>query len=553
MNNNNKNSLKILPLGGSDNVTKNLFVYEWQDSQLIIDCGIGFPEQDMLGVDLLIPDVSYLLKNRKKIHGIVLTHAHDDHIAGLSYILPQLGKIPVYASKLTAGFVKDDLAESKLKISLNVIKENDRLKLGPFMIEPVHVTHSVPDSFHLAIHTPVGLIYHGSDFKFDPKPIDNWPSNLQKIASLGDQKVLCLLSDCLRVERPGSSISESTIKDNLVREIKKCQGRFLVTTISSNLHRLQQAIDVAVSFDRRIAFVGRSIEKNIKTASKLGFIRLPEKMIISKKKIKDFPPNKVAIMIAGSQGQVESSLVRVANNEHSFVQVGIGDRVVFSSDAIPGNEQAVYRTIDQFLKIGADVVYSEVTDDLHVSGHAPQEDLKLLIKLLKPQYLIPIGGAFRHLHFYRRMAQEMNYRRDQIFILRDGEAVSFDSSGQTKVKKEVNLKDIFVDGSRIGDVGPVVLDDRQRLAKDGIVVVAVPFDRQSQKPFGEPEIISRGFVFVRKSGQLIQEIKEKVKTCYPKTAKNSTSLCRQVEKNLYKFFLHQTGRKPLILCVLVKV
>ncbi|MBU0618933.1 ribonuclease J [Patescibacteria group bacterium] len=545
--------VKIIPLGGSDRVTKNLFVYEYQDEQLIVDCGIGFPEQEMLGVDLLIPDVSYLVKNPKKIHGIVLTHGHDDHIAGLPYILPQLGQVPIFASKLTAGFVKDTLADFKIAAQVEIIKETDQLELGSFKIEPIHVTHSVPDSFHLAIHTPAGLIYHGSDFKFDLTPVDGWSSNFQKIAQLGNQGVLCLLSDCLRVERPGFSLSESTLKDNFTREIRKSKGRFIVTTISSNLHRLQQAVDVAVSFGRKIAFVGRSMEKNIQTASQLGFFRLPKKMIINKKKINDFPAHQVAVMIAGSQGQTNSSLVRAANNQHPFIRFGSGDRVIFSSDPIPGNEQSVHRTIDQLLRLGTDVVYSEVTEDLHVSGHASQGDLKLLIELLKPQYLIPIGGSFRHLHFYRRLAQEMGYQKNQTFILRDGEAIEFDQAGKTQIKKAVELKDIFVDGSRIGDVGPVVLADRQKLAQDGIVIIAVPFNQQNQQPVGEPEVISRGFVFMKTSGRLIEEIKTQIKTHYAQKVLDMAKFRNQIETDIYSLLLSETGRKPLILCVLVKV
>lgn len=549
-----ENNLKILPLGGSDRVTKNLFVYEWQDHCLIVDCGIGFPEEEMLGVDLLIPDVSYLLKNPKKIDGIVLTHGHDDHTAGLGYILPQLGQdVPVYGSKLTIGFAKDNLKDFKIKASLNVISENDQLQLGPFSIQPIHVTHSVPDSFHLAINTPVGTIYHGADFKFDLTPVDGWASNFQKIAKIGQQGVKCLLSDCLRVERPGFSQSESTIKDNLIREIRGCQGRFILTTISSNLHRIQQAIDVANSFGRKIAFIGRSIERNIKTAEELGFIKLPKKAIISRRSLDKYPRRQLAVFIAGSQGQTGSSLVRVANDEHAFVRVEPGDKVIFSSDPIPGNEKSVYRTIDQFLRLGVEVVYSEVTDDLHVSGHASQGDLKLLMGLTKPEYMIPIGGEFRHLHFYRDLAQTMGYKRDQVFILKDGQSVNLSGQGKPVVKHEVDLKDIFVDGSRIGDVGPVVLADRQKLSEEGIVMVTIPYDQQKNMPIGEPQVISRGFVFMKQSVQLIDEAKTIIKAHYNKKITDQSQFKHQLEKELHQLFVQNTGRQPLILCVLVKV
>jgi ribonuclease J len=551
---NNLDDLKILPLGGSDRVTKNLFVYEWQNHRLIVDCGIGFPEEEMLGVDLLIPDVSYLLKNPKNIEGIVLTHGHDDHIASLVYILPQLGQnIPVYGSKLTIGFVKDTLKDFKLKASLNVVKESDQLKLGPFTVQPIHVTHSVPDTFHLAINTPAGTIYHGADFKFDLTPVDSWGSNFQKIAKIGQQGVKCLLSDCLRVERPGFSQSESTIKDNLIREIRGCQGRFILTTISSNLHRIQQAIDVAASFGRKIAFIGRSIERNIKTAEQLGFLHLPKKAIISRRSLNKYPRRKLAIFIAGSQGQAGSSLVRVANDEHAFVRVEPSDKVVFSSDPIPGNEKSVYRTIDQFLRLGVEVVYSEVTDDLHVSGHGSQGDLKLLMGLTKPEYMIPIGGEFRHLHFYRNLAQTMGYKKDQIFILKDGQSVNLSNSGEPYIKHEVDLKDIFVDGSRIGDVGPVVLADRQKLSEEGIVMVTIPYNQQTKKAIGDPQVVSRGFVFMKQSAKLIDEAKTIIKSHYGQSINDQVQYKQQIEHKLHQLFVQKTGRKPLILCVLVKV
>lgn len=549
----NNNSLKILPLGGSDGVTKNLFVYEWQDERLLVDCGIGFPEEEMLGVDLLIPDVDYLVKNPKKIHGVVISHGHDDHLAGLPYILPKIGQVPIYASKLTAGFIKDTYADFDQSPKINVFKETDQLNLGPFKVDPIHVTHSVPDAMHLVIDTPVGAIYHGSDFKFDLTPVDNWPSNFQKISKFGQRGIKCLLTDCLRVEREGFSKSESTIKDNFLRELRKCKGRFVVTLMSSSIHRLQQAVEVAASFGRKIAFVGYSLETKVKTATRLGFFKPPKNMIINKRKIQDYPPHKVAIMIAGSQGQVNSSLSRLSNDEHSYLKVEPGDRVVFSADPIPGNERAVYRAIDNFLRLGVDVVHSEVTEDLHVSGHGSQGDLKLLVELAQPEYIMPIGGEFRHLHFYKRMVKDLGYHQEKVFILKNGESINLSQKGKPQTRHEVNLKDIFVDGSRIGDVGPIVLSDRQRLSQDGIVTIIVKVNSKSKQPLGQPQVVSRGFVFMKEAGALVNKIKDQVKKHYSKKPKSKNHLKNQIEKEIFKMVRKETGREPLVMAAIVEV
>jgi len=438
------NTLRIVPLGGGPGmVTNNMYVYEFGNDAFIIDCGIGFPE-DKISDYILIPDIKYLVDNPKKIHGIVLSHAHDDHIAALPYILPKLGQIPIYASRLTTGFAKDRLKEFDQNPPINTIKENDQIKLGPFTINPIHVTHSVPDTMHFVINTPIGNIYHGGDFKFDLTPLDNWPSNLRKIVQLTQKNMLCLLSDCLRSERLGFTASETTISKAINREITHCPGRLIFTTLSSQIHRIQQAVDVAASHNRKIAFIGFSMEKNTETASQLGYLRLPRKNIINKNKIKKIPDHKLCLIVAGSQGQESSSLTRYASNIHKLLKPKINDKVIYSTDIIPGNEQLVFKVIDQLSKRGIKVVYQETADDLHVSGHASAGELQLLIQLVNSQYLYPIGGSFRHMRQYAGLAKQIGYRQDQIILPKSAQIVEFNQSGHYRLTETLKLNEIRI-------------------------------------------------------------------------------------------------------------
>lgn len=438
------NTLRIVPLGGGPGmVTNNMYVYEFGNDAFIIDCGIGFPE-DKISDDILIPDIKYLVNNPKKIHGIVLSHAHDDHIAALPYILPKLGQIPIYASRLTTGFAKDRLKEFDQNPPINTIKENDQIKLGPFTIHPIHVTHSVPDTMHFVINTPIGNIYHGGDFKFDLTPLDNWPSNLRKIVQLTQKNMLCLLSDCLRSERLGFTASETTISKAINREITHCPGRLIFTTLSSQIHRIQQAVDVAASHNRKIAFIGFSMEKNTETASQLGYLRLPRKNIINKNKIKKIPDHKLCLIVAGSQGQESSSLTRYASNTHKLLKPKINDKVIYSTDIIPGNEQLVFKVIDQLSKRGIKVVYQETADDLHVSGHASAGELQLLMQLVNSRYLYPIGGSFRHMRQYTGLAKQIGYRQDQIILPKSAQIVEFNQSGHYRLTETLKLNEIRI-------------------------------------------------------------------------------------------------------------
>jgi len=443
------NTLRIVPLGGGPGmITNNMYLYELGQDAIIVDCGIGFPE-DKDSNDILIPDISYLKTKLLKIHGILLTHGHDDHNAALPYLLPKLGPIPIYASRLTAGFSQNKLKEFNIKQKINILKESDHLKLGPFSIDPIHITHSVPSSFHYFITTPIGSIYHGSDFKFDLTPIDNLPPNFDKIISLSKKGVLCLLSDCLRSERPGFTPSETTISKTLEKEIAQCPGRLIFTTMSSQIHRIQQAINIAHNHGRKIAFIGWSMEKNAQIANQLGFLKLPKKSMINKFRIKKIPDNKLCLIVAGSQGQESSSLTRYAEDSHKLIKPKTSDKVIYSVDIIPGNEQAVYNVIDELSRQDVHVVYQDNNDDLHVSGHASASELEKLIKLVNPRYLYPFGGAYRHMRQYQRLALPLGYRKDQVIFPQSAQVVELDSKGRYRLLETLNLQQIRINQSQL--------------------------------------------------------------------------------------------------------
>ena len=436
------NTLRIVPLGGGPGVvTSNMFVYEWGNEAVIIDCGIGFPD-DKVSDDILIPDVNYLKSRGLKIHGVVLTHGHDDHMAALPHILPQIGFPPVFGSSLTAGFATDRLENFDIKHKIAVFKESDRLQLGPFTIDPVFVTHSVPDSFHLAIGTPLGMVYHGSDFKFDLTPVDGRRPNFTKMVKVAQNGVLCLLSDSLRSERPGFTQSESTLTTAIDRELRNCPGRMIFTTMSSQIHRIQQAIDVAYQHGRQVVFIGRSMERNVATAQRLGFLKLSKKQVLNSKGFSRLPDHQLLIIIAGSQGQESSSLTRYAGGVHKLLKIQPTDKVIYSTGIIPGNEQAVYQVIDQLTKQNLSVVYSDVADDLHVSGHASAGEMQLLMELINPQYLYPIGGSFRHMKRYQELALGQGYRTDQVIMPKTAQVVEFDSSGHYHLGEILAIKPV---------------------------------------------------------------------------------------------------------------
>ena len=548
--------LRIVPLGGMGKVTKNMFVYELlghgPDQRLIVDCGMGFPEEEMLGADLLVPDVSYLMDKLDTIVGMILTHGHDDHIGALPYILPQLNKdFPIFASPLTAGFAQENLEEFGIKTKINLFPK-ELLQLGNFTIDPITVTHSVPDTKHLAIITPDGIYYHGSDFKFDWTPVDHIRPDVVKIAEYGRKGIKAILLDCLRVEKEGYSWSETKVGESLIREIREVTGKVVITTMSSNIHRIQQAIDAAVLHHRKVVFIGRSVEENCKVAQGLGLLKIPENVVVNKKRIKNMEDKQLCLIVAGSQGQIGSTLTRIANNEHSMVSVKEGDHIVFSADPIPGNEGNVYKTIDSLSKLGATVSYSDIQDDLHVSGHASADDLRLMLTLSNPKSIVPIGGTYRHMVHFKNLASGMGWSNDQIHILDDGQIIAFDQRGGW-VDNVIKLKTVIVDGLGVGDVGPVVLQDRQKMAHSGMIVVAVPAKKERNEVIGRPEVITRGFVFARKSQELIESIADEAAKWLPVGMKvNDWKATRdEVNEKISHFVFEQTQREPLILVTLV--
>ncbi len=556
-----KETLRIIPVGGSGNVTKNMFAYELRyDGKikeiLIVDCGIGFPDADMYGVDVVIPDVRYLEDKKQYIKGLVFTHGHDDHIGAIPYIYPKLGNIPMWGTPLTAAFANLKLKETNIQTRVTPVEFTTQLTIGSFKVSFVRMTHSVPDTANLIIETPVGIFYHGSDFKFDFDPLDGKKSEIEKINAVGNRGVMCLLTDSLGSERPGFTPSEQKIRDAIERELAMCPGKFLFTTQSSNISRIQLAIDIAIAAGRKIAFFGRSIDKNVEEAFALGYMKFPRDMVVRDRDLKKMPASKMFLIVAGAQGQPESALTRMANDNHTFVTISDGDTVMFSADPIPGNEGSVNTIIDQIYRTGARVSYTSISEDLHVSGHGSQGDHMLMLTALGPQYILPIGGTYRHMMNYRIIATECGYRKNQILLPEEGDILEFSKFGPPKVVQHIALENVMVDGLGIGDVGNIVLRDRQTIANEGIVVVVVPVEKSSGRVTSEPDIISRGFVYIKESGELLNRAKrlvnESLRVKHGR-AMDWHYMRELIEDNLQKFLKKETGRQPLIVPVILEV
>ncbi len=556
-----KDSIRIIPLGGIGNVTKNMFIYEYRyDGKLkdilIVDCGIGFPDAEMFGVDLVIPDVRYLEKKRDVIRGIVFTHGHDDHIGGIPYLYKKLGNIPMWGTTLTAAFANIKLREIRATNKVTPVTFDKVLTIGPFRVAFARVTHSVPDAANLIIETPIGTFYHGSDFKFDFSPLDGKLSELGKITEAGRRGVLCMMTDCLGSERPGFTPSEQRIRETIEREIELCPGKLLFTTQSSNISRIQLAIEIAIAHGRQIAFLGRSIDQNVEEAVKLGYMKFRRESVIGDRDLKRLPSVKQFLVVAGSQGQSDSALSRIANDSHKYVRLAEGDTVVFSADPIPGHENDVNRLIDQIYRKGARVSYSDIMEDLHVSGHGSQGDMMLMLSALGPQYIFPIGGTYKHIMQYRRLAVELGFDKRDVIIPEDGQVIEFREGEAPKVVETIELENVMIDGLGIGDVGNVVLRDRQTIAKEGIVVIVVPIEESTGRVTAEPDIISRGFVYMKESGVLVDQAKQIVTRSLRLKKGRMIDwhfVRKQVEENVAIFLRRETGRSPLIVPVIVEV
>ena len=550
------NNLRIISLGGFGSVTSNMFVYELEDDILLVDCGIGFPTEEMLGVDILIPDFSYLKNKINKIKGLILTHGHEDHVGALPYILPQIPNVPVYASKFPAHVVMAKLAEyQNMPKTIKILEPGTPLQLGKFSITSVRISHSIPDSTNLIIQTPVGTIYHGSDFKIDFTPLDGVKPELGKIAEAGNKGIHLLLSDSLGSDKPGYTHSEKSLNDMFEREMTHCDGKFIMTTISSSISRLGQVIGTAIKLGRRVAIAGRSMERNIKVALELGYLKVPAGVFVNLKEVRKLPAKGVCILMAGSGGQVESALGRLGLGEHHDVEIKPGDKILFSSSVIPGTESAVEALIDMLAERGANVVHAGVADDLHVSGHPCQQELLLMMNLTRPKYLLPIGGSYRHMAQYSLLAQSMGYSADKILLPKFSQIIEV-YPDIVKVGPALELRKVMVDGLGVGDVGETVLRDRQMLAKEGMVVAVVEAKQSDLSQTENIELISRGFVFAKQNTGLLTQASDQVKKELSRRAGklNHEHQVREiVVDTLERYFFEKTGRRPMILPVVVEV
>jgi ribonuclease J len=550
-----KSKLKIIPLGGLSEIGKNMMVMEYENDIIIIDAGLMFPGEEMLGIDLVIPDISYLMDKRDKIRGIVITHGHEDHIGALPYLLPQL-EVPVYSTKLTNGLIEVKLKERKALAGakLKVVPYGGQVNLGRFRVEFFPVCHSIPDAAGLIIHTPLGTIVHSGDFKLDYTPVDGKPTDLSRLAQLGAQGVLLLMSDSTYAELPGYTPSERLVGENLNRVMAEAPGRVIVTTFSSLVSRIQQVIDAAARHQRRVFIIGRSMNDIVKMTLELGYLKAPEGILARIDELKNTPHNKVVFVTTGSQGEPTSALVRIANRDHRHVHILRGDTVVLSATPVPGNEALINRTVDSLFRQGAQVLYDKVAQ-VHVHGHGSQEELKLLLNLVKPRFFMPVHGEFRHLSFHAQLAQSVGIPEKNIFLLEDGDVLEL-GKWSGKVDGKVSSGNVYVDGLSVGDVGTVVLRDRRMLSRDGIVMVIITVNRQTGKLVGRPDIVSRGFVDTREAKDMIEESRDIVAKALDHSGARPADwgfIYAKVRDILHKFYYDQTKRRPMILPVMVKV
>ena len=548
--------LKIIPLGGLEEVGKNITVFEYGNDIILVDCGVSFPEEDMLGVDLVTPDITYLLKNQSKIRGMCITHGHEDHIGSIPYVLKQIN-MPVYASKLTCGLIKNKLEEHKLVRStkMHEVRAGESVTLGCFKIEFIQSTHSIADSMAFAIHTPVGIIVHTGDFKVDYTPIDGKVMDFARLAELGKQGVLALMSDSTNSEREGFTMSEKTVGKVFEKIFNGCQKRIIVATFASNVHRVQQIINCAVETNRKVAIAGRSMENVMNVARELGYLDVPDGIMISIDDIDSYAPQRVCIITTGSQGESMAGLSRMAQGSHKKVSIGRDDLVIISAHPIPGNEKMVSDVIDDLIKIGAEVIYHSIAD-VHVSGHACKEEQKLMLCLTKPKYFIPVHGEYKHLRAHADTAMSVGIPEENIAILHNGAVLELDN-GFCKITGSVPAGEVLVDGLGVGDVGNIVLRDRQHLAEEGIIIVVMVMDKKTGKIVTEPDIISRGFVYVRESEDLMAEIQKVVNKELEKIdasdVKDWATIKNNVRDRLHEYLFQKTKRNPMLIPIITEI
>ncbi|AEM74356.1 ribonuclease J [Caldicellulosiruptor acetigenus] len=547
--------IRIIPLGGLNEIGKNMLVVEVNDEIVVIDCGLAFPEDEMLGVDLVIPDISYLIKNKEKVRALILTHGHEDHIGAIPYVLRDLN-IPIYGTKLTLGLVEIKLMEFGIdlnSVKLFTVRAGDVISFNNMRIEFIRTTHSIADSVAVAIHTPLGPIVHTGDFKVDFTPIEGEPIDLIRFAELGKQGVLALLCDSTNAERPGFTLSEKTVGATFDRIFSQAQGRVIVATFSSHIHRVQQVINSAEKQGRKICVLGRSMVNVVNKALELGYLKMPDGMLIDVDELDNYPPNKIVLITTGSQGEPMSALSRMASAEHKKVGIIPGDVVIISAAPIPGNEKFVNRVINDLFKQGAQVIYEDI-DDIHVSGHACQEEIKLIHNLTRPKYSIPVHGEFKHLIHHAKLAMELGEKN--VFVLENGKVLEITKDG-AKVVGMVQAGNVLVDGLGVGDVGNVVLRDRRHLAQDGLFIVVLTIDSSTRDVISGPDIITRGFIYIRESEPLIEEAKRVIKDvlyfCNKNDITEPNAIKVILKDNLRNFLFEKTRRNPMIIPIITEI
>jgi ribonuclease J len=550
-----ENSLLVIPLGGLEEIGLNMTVFQYAGDLIIVDAGLMFPEDDMLGVDFVIPDFSYVLENREKVRGIVLTHGHEDHTGALPFLLREL-KVPVYGTLLTLALVREKLVEHELTdISLVPVKPREIISLGRFDVEFIRVTHSIVDGVGLGIRTPLGNIIHTGDFKLDPTPVDGQLMDFHKFSEYGENGTLLMLSDSTNAEKGGFTFSEKEVRRAFDDIFAKAKGRIIIATFASNIHRIQQAIDVAVQCGRRVIMCGRSMVCNSQIALELGYLKMPEHTWVRLEDLKSLHDEEVVIITTGSQGEPMSVLSRIATDEHKQIKVKAGDTVILSAKVIPGNERSIGRIINHLMRRGADVIYEKVSD-IHVSGHASKEELKLMINLVRPRYFMPIHGEYRHLSYHARLAEKSGIPKENIFIMEDGVVLEVDSEGVRKNGK-VNSGRVFIDGKDAGGVEDIVLRDRRRLAHDGIVIVLVGIEKLTRKIISGPEIISRGFIFEDASQDIISEVRGLMAASLSEFSDDvlaDTAVVQTKLRSILKKYLRNTmDRRPMIMPIIMEV
>ncbi|MDU2490706.1 MAG: ribonuclease J [Clostridium celatum] len=551
-----KKKIKVIPLGGLGEVGKNITVIEYGEEIIVVDCGMTFPDSEMYGIDVVIPDVTYLVNNKERVKGFFITHGHEDHIGAIPYILKQVNA-PIYATNLTVGLIQNKLEEHKMLdiVELNVVKPGDTIALEKLKVEFIRVNHSIADSCALAIHTPLGIVVHTGDIKVDFTPVDGKVIDLQRLAKIGKQGVLLLMADSTNACHPGYTMSEKTVGETLDNLFSKGTGRIIVATFASNIHRLQQIINSSIKYGRKIAFSGRSMEKISEVAIKLGYLDMPEGLLIDLKDLKLYNSNQITIVTTGSQGEPMSALTRMACSNHKNIQIEKDDMIIISANPIPGNEKAISKVINELTQKGANVIYKSI-EEIHVSGHACEQELKLLQSILKPKYFMPVHGEYKHLRKHILIAEEVGLEKGKSFILENGDVLSLNRKSAC-ISGKVQAGNILVDGIGIGDVGNIVLRDRKNLSKDGIINIIVAIEKESRSIVSGPDIVTRGFIYVRESEELVKQIKEisydSIQSSIDKNIFKWSEIKNNIRNDVGSFIYSKTKRKPIIVPIIMEV